>query len=276
MTTLDHLRRLVAQVRRRCGRLPAPAGDAFERLTEEALLEFGFFNVRRQLSGTQFGKDFSADYNDPEVSEPTHWYFECKNLAEPIGAGQVAPKLVWQLSTTALTGGFVVVGPAPISNELFELLERTEFPFHIFNWTAENFVRLLGVCPQTRAKWFPDLRIHATDREVVTWREQLLRPSSSGFEMRQPLRLRLRPKYEDRPPQYAYFTRDGHFQKWDTARDFAHSLTLFNAARWPIILRSIRIRTLSRNPPPSRLLILQPRQENLWASHGGSGRRPRA
>lgn len=93
------------------------AGNDFERMCEQLLREVGFFNVRRQLAGQPFGRDFTADLDDPDGGEPTHWFLECKNYVDAIGAGHAAPKLIWHLSSDRLTGGFVVVGPSKLSNE---------------------------------------------------------------------------------------------------------------------------------------------------------------
>lgn len=229
------------------------AGSDFEQMTEQLLLEFGFFNVRRQRAGSQHGRDFTADLDDPDGGLPTHWYIECKNLRGGIGSGEVAPKLIWHFSNERLTGGFVILGASRISNDLHEVLERTEFPFSIFDWTGNNFAKLVTLCPKTRTRWFPGLATSSGDM-AAQWRSHLLHPATAGYEMRSPLRLGVVPRFNP-PFANAYFQREGRFQVWPTDFCYWHYLSLFNACRSPLIVRSIRIRTIAYHPLPERLLV---------------------
>lgn len=240
-------------IRQRCAAFD-DAGADFEKLTGELLREFGFFNVRRQNAGTQFGRDFTADLAAPDLGEPTRWFFECKNHRDPITAGHIAPKLMWHFSNERLNGGFGIVGPGVISNELHEVLSRTEFPFSVFNWTDDNFAKLVLLCPATCGRWFPTVDLHPSPTEAQEWREHLLLPAASGYEIAAPLRFEVSPQYEP-PHEFAYFLRDGNFEKWRTDFDFKHILTLFNACRWPLIIRSMKVRTISYQPLPERILV---------------------
>jgi hypothetical protein len=231
------------------------AGNDFERMCEQLLREVGFFNVRRQFAGQQFGRDFTADLDDPEEGEPTHWFLECKNVVDVIGTRLVAPKLMWHLSSDRLTGGFVIVGASKLSNELHELLERTDFPFSIFNWTDDNFVKLVAICLDTQRRWFPGMAITPSSDEAAGWRAHLFRAASAGYEMLHPLRAAIAPRY-DPPFEYAYFFRDGRFEKWPADVGFVHFLRLFNACRWPLVVRSIALRTLAFDTLPARVLVL--------------------
>jgi hypothetical protein len=242
------------RLRAACAEFVDP-GDEFERLCEHLLREVGFFNVRRQLAGQQFGCDFTADLDDPERGDPTHWVMECKNRVDSIGTGLVAPKLVWHLSRGRLTGGFVIISASKLSNELHELLKRTDFPFSVFDWTDDNFVKLVAICPNARGRWFPDLEIAPSAEEAAGWRAHLFRAASAGYEMLHPLRVAIAARY-DPPFEYAYFVRDGRFEKWTTNVGFVHFLQLFNAWRWPIVVRSIAIRTVAFDPLPERVLVL--------------------
>jgi hypothetical protein len=251
---LDAFQRAKEVLRAACAAFD-DAGNELERMCEQLLREVGFFNVRRQLAGQQFGRDFTADLDDPEGGEPTHWFLECKNFVDDIGTGHVAPKLIWHLSSCRLTGGFVIVGASRLSNELHELLERTDFPFSVFNWTDDNFVKLVAICPQARRRWFPGMAITPSADEVAGWRAHLFRAASAGYEMLHPLRAAIAPRY-DPPFEYAYFSRNGRFEKWPTDVGFVHFLRLFNAWRWPLIVRSVAIRTLAYDALPSRVLVL--------------------
>jgi restriction endonuclease len=117
---LDRQRERANIVRSACGAFDDKGND-FEKLTGDLLREFGFFNVRRQRAGQQFGRDISARLDAIDGGDATHWYFECKNLKDAIGAGEVAHKLIWHLSRELLTGGFVIVGPGKLSNEVVGL-----------------------------------------------------------------------------------------------------------------------------------------------------------
>lgn len=239
-------------IRAACAAFDDKGGD-FERVTRELLGEFGFFNLRRQLAGQQFGRDLSGMLEEPGA-EASRWYFECKNLRDVISTGEVAPKLIWHLSAELLSGGFVIVGPGMLSNEVHELLARTEFPFSVFDWTGDNFVKLVGVCPETRERWFPALSPYWATEEAATWRAHLLTTERAGYEMANPLRFFVRRHFPN-PAQYAYFERDGHFEKWETEVSFVHVLFLSNVAKWPIVVSSIRVRTLACEPLPRRLLV---------------------
>ena len=81
-------------IRAACAAFDDKGGD-FERVTRELLGEFGFFNLRRQLAGQQFGRDLSGMLEEPGA-EASRWYFECKNLRDVISTGEVAPKLIWR------------------------------------------------------------------------------------------------------------------------------------------------------------------------------------
>lgn len=241
-------------IRERCREFDDLGAD-FERLTEALLHELHFFNVRREGAGSQFGRDFTADLDDEAEGAPSHWYIECKNFGnEPIRPADIAPKLIWHLSNDHLTGGFVIVGPSRISNDLKEILERGAFPFSIYNWTAEAFAKVVMLCPETCQRWFPKLY---ADCPAVShgWRRQLFEAATSGFMVKDPLRVNLVPRY-DPPFQYAYFVRDGHFQKWNTGFQFVHHLLTFNMSKVTVVVRAIRVRTLNFEPLPERILVL--------------------
>src|SRR5437660_3438376 len=77
-------------------------GKLLEKVVERALQDLGFQNVRRQLSGSQFGFDIVA-LRKSERGEPGEvWKFECKNLKVPITVNDIAPKLIWNFGRSVI------------------------------------------------------------------------------------------------------------------------------------------------------------------------------
>src|SRR5437879_6208084 len=98
-------------------------GEDFEQLTRDILWELQYFNIERQNTGTQFGRDFSADRKDDVTGKAQHWYFECKNLKGRVNLREISAKLIWHFRNKYLTGGFAILAPHGVSNEVRELLK---------------------------------------------------------------------------------------------------------------------------------------------------------
>ncbi|HEX8000859.1 MAG TPA: hypothetical protein VF528_20930 [Pyrinomonadaceae bacterium] len=122
-------------------------GETLERVLEDALKDAGFFNVRRQFSGSQYGFDVTAQRISPLDGRQEVWVFECKNLSRPINVDDIAPKLVWNYGK-AVIDRFVIVGTSAISNDLDQMLKQHQFSMQVGVWTDDNLEELIENSPQ--------------------------------------------------------------------------------------------------------------------------------
>ena len=161
---------------------------------------------------------------------------------------------MWHYDNKRLTGGFVIVGPSSISNELREFLEEHTFPFPIFNWTGEVFVKLVLLCPEAKKNWFPIVTSSPTIEDIHQWQEQLWNTPGSCYAPKDPLSVSVTIEND---PSYrvAYFMRGHQLEKWETDFEFVHRLGLYNAGTNPLIVHSLSIRTITYEPLPRRLLV---------------------
>lgn len=235
-----------------------PKGETLELVTEDLLREMEFVNVRRQNAGTQFGRDISADLRDP-TGAATQWYVESKNWEGRIGVADLGAKLIWHLAKLRLTGGFVVVGPSELSNELREILSAHPFPFRIYDWTGEAFARLVTLCADTRGKWFPNVVVPGlTSDERKAWRDLLFScgTGGTGYAPEHPLRVHVEVVHTP-PFQQAYALFADTLVRFDTDERFEHRLCWSNVGDSQVMVTAIRVRTLARLPLPARLLLLR-------------------
>src|SRR5437588_2493961 len=111
-------------------------GKLLEKVVERALQDLGFQNVRRQLSGSQFGFDIVA-LRKSERGEPGEvWKFECKNLKVPITVNDIAPKLIWNFGRSVIDR-FVIVSTSEPNNDLHQLLGTHSFSMPIVLWAGD-------------------------------------------------------------------------------------------------------------------------------------------
>lgn len=122
-------------------------GALLELVLRDALDDAGFQNVRRQLSGNQYGYDIVANRRSPADGRQESWVFECKNLARPITVDEIAPKLVWHYGQATIDR-FVIVGTSPISNDLDHLLRQHQFSMQIGVWTDSILEHLVESSPK--------------------------------------------------------------------------------------------------------------------------------
>ncbi|MEA2238197.1 MAG: hypothetical protein QOC81_2921 [Thermoanaerobaculia bacterium] len=128
----------------------------FEELCAELVTELGFINVRRQGSGTQFGRDIAADFA-ARRAEP--WFFECKRYSRPIPLKEISNKLLWADAQDRLDY-FVIVSNADVSNDFQQLIDLpSRRRYKILTWTGSTFRRLLATCPRTVGAWFTGKQI---------------------------------------------------------------------------------------------------------------------
>jgi hypothetical protein len=128
----------------------------FEELCAELVTELGFINVRRQGSGTQFGRDIAADFAGSRA-EP--WFFECKRYSRSIPLKEISNKLLWADALDRLAY-FVIISNADVSNDFQQIITLpSRRPYKILTWTGNTFRRLLASCPLTVEAWFGGQRI---------------------------------------------------------------------------------------------------------------------
>jgi hypothetical protein len=235
----------------------ADKGSDFELVVQDLLREFGFVNVRRQLSGTQFGRDLAGDL-PAERGAAKRWHFEAKNK-DVITSRDVAEKLLWKTGNGIVGGGFAIVGPGTLSNDLNELLSETSHPFRfpIYDWTGEAFAKIVACCPASAARWFPAVSIPAAIAQSISHlRAELLRTSNAGGRAVVPLHASLYPVF-DPPFQRAYWLQNDNVISADSsAVGFEHQLLLESRADHEIVIRRVRLRTLSWRALPGRMLLL--------------------
>lgn len=236
------------QIRAACDALPDKGPD-FEQLTEELIRGLGFVQVQQQHSGTQFGRDFTA-FRDTDRGRE-RWFFECKNLTDNVTVALAAAKLIQHVDRRGLHA-FAIVGPSQLSNELRELLERNPFPFPVFNWTGDAFVKAVFAVDSVRRRWFPSVAVSASADEQQAYSRELLEQCLPPAA--EPLEVSIEPR--NRPPyQLAYFLRDGNLFEHTTDFEYEHLLMFHNRGRSALLITSIAITTLSCEPLPERLLV---------------------
>jgi hypothetical protein len=141
----------------------------FEELCADLVTELGFINVRRQGSGTQFGRDIAAEF---VASRMESWFFECKRYASTIPLKEVSNKLLWADSQETLDY-FVIASNAELNNDFRQLVNlSSRRQFRILTWTGVTFRRLLAACPRTVSSWFGGLSIGEQITAVDFLREQ--------------------------------------------------------------------------------------------------------
>lgn len=126
-------------------------GALLELVLMDALTDIGFQNVRRQLSGNQYGYDLIANRPSPFDGRLETWVFECKNLSKPITVDEIAPKLVWHYGNATIDR-FVIVGTSRITNDLDHLLRQHQFSMQIGVWTDEALEGLIKSSPKAMAR----------------------------------------------------------------------------------------------------------------------------
>lgn len=224
-------------------------GPDFEQLTEELIRGLGFVQVQQQNSGTQFGRDFSAFRDTNRGRE--RWFFECKNLDDNITVALAAAKLIQHVDRRGLHA-FVIVGPSQLSNELRELLDRNPFPFPVFDWTADAFVKAVLAVDSVRLRWFPSITVTLTADERAAYARELLEQCLPPAA--EPLEIGIEPR--NRPPyQMAYFLDDGKLLEYTTDFEYEHRVMLHNRGRSALLVTSLAITTVRRDPLPERLLV---------------------
>ncbi|PJZ79271.1 restriction endonuclease [Leptospira meyeri] len=116
-------------------------GSLFEKVFMAALESAGYLNIRKQQSGSQFGFDIYAE-TKTQIGTSSYCYFECKNLKNSIKPQDIAPKLIWHYRKSKITL-FVIATISDLSNEAFELLATSTFPFSVEIWGKEFIINLI-------------------------------------------------------------------------------------------------------------------------------------
>ncbi|MCA1616873.1 MAG: hypothetical protein LC800_22875 [Acidobacteria bacterium] len=130
---------------------PGNKGELLELVLVDALEDLGFKNVRKQLSGSQYGFDVSAHRVSRTDGRLEVWKFECKNLNRPVTVGDIAPKLLWHDGSVTLDR-FVIVGVSQLSNDLDHLLRHHRLPMPISVWTEGDLADLFAASPRAMAR----------------------------------------------------------------------------------------------------------------------------
>jgi hypothetical protein len=220
-------------------------GELLERVLERALWDLGFQQVRRQMSGVQFGFDISAMRISEANAREEIWKFECKNLKGPVTVTHIAPKLIWNY-TRSIIDRFVIVTVNDISNDLDHLLSSHTFSMPITIWSGEKFERAVrsssGAMELLGLPFEPEQRPNLADLEGVQYP-----PQTILFDVFHEL---------DPPFRFDYWFRGSEITKAYTATGFRLIAIITNNSERDLDIHSLDVITLEIEHISSRVLRL--------------------
>lgn len=221
-----------------------------ERVAVGVLKDLGAIEVRRQLSGTQFGFDIWARVPNHQ-GEFEIWKIECKNLGKPLALDDVAPKLIWH-SASATIDRFVLVSTSPPANDLIHFLESHPYSFPIELWTGDTLFRLVTAS----ALALRALRLTENPGPLPT--------PGHVYLPRGPLLFDL--IHTQNPPrQFAFYKPEGGaLVKSFTSLEFKLDVLLGNRGRKDVIVRQLRCRTIARADLGRLRLLVQTKAKGLF------------
>lgn len=149
-----------------------------------ALPEDDLARVRKQGSGHQFGHDIEFDARDARTGT-LRCHVECKNLADKVGIGDIAPKVLQQIVywENKPLDYFIVISPrSEATNELSLLVQDCNYgrklPFQILIWSTDQRVEeLFQLTPQLYRDLYhrpaPKLTTQRATEIAQRWQQQL-------------------------------------------------------------------------------------------------------
>ncbi|HEY0323067.1 MAG TPA: hypothetical protein VGC66_19075 [Pyrinomonadaceae bacterium] len=221
-------------------------GPALELVLQAVLDDAGFRNIRRQLSGSQFGYDLIAQRDSPVDGRDEVWVFECKNLSRTITMDDIAPKLVWHYGRAAIDR-FVIVGTSPISNDLDLLLRQHQFSMQIGVWTGDTLEQLITNSPKAMKRLFPG---YITDDVKPT-------PNIEALPFYPQNSITLEVDHQLNPPYcFDYTLVDGVVTKAFNNVELRLLVTITNPTRATLDVHSLNVITLNYQQVMGRVLRL--------------------
>lgn len=147
-------------------------GSILELVTKDVLADYGFQNIRKQNSGSQYGFDLVANTKSKFDDRQEIWKFECKNLSTPINIDDIAPKLIWYLGSNTIDH-FVIVSTSDISNDLDHLLSEHQFPMPIHVWSGSTLEKIIFESPLAMKRLGLESQINTDKKNDVIYIERL-------------------------------------------------------------------------------------------------------
>lgn len=210
-------------------------GSALELVLQDVLDDAGFRNIRRQLSGSQFGYDLIAHRDSPVDGRDEVWVFECKNLSRTITMDDIAPKLVWHYGRAAIDR-FVIVGTSPISNDLDLMLRQHQFSMQIGVWTGDTLEQLITSSPKAMKRLFPE---YITD-------DVQLGPNIETLPFHPQNSITLEVDHQLNPPySFDYILLDSVVTKAFNNVELRLLVTITNPTRATLDIHSLNVTTLN-------------------------------
>jgi hypothetical protein len=245
----DREKRLIDEVSQ-CLLSAPDKGALLERVTEGLLKDAGALEVRRQLSGSQFGFDIWARVPN-RAGEVEIWKVECKNVRRPLTLEEVAPKLIWQSASTTIDR-FVVVGTSPPANDLVHFLESHPYSFPIDLWTSDTL--FTSIAASTRA--LTALGIKGPPGSSPSPARTFLPSGPLSFDL----------VHTQSPPrQFAYFRHTGgSLVKSFTNLEFKLHVLLGNRGTSDVIVTQLRCRTVAYAEKGSSRVVIQTKAKGIF------------
>lgn len=221
-----------------------PKGYLLEKVLELTLRDLGFEEVRRQMSGTQYGFDVSAIKAESDGRKDV-WKFECKNLKGPITVAHIAPKLIWNY-TRSIIDRFVIVSINDVSNDLDHLLSVHNFSMPISIWSGERLERIIrssrSAMELLGLSCEPEQRPDLAELDVVQYP-----PQSILLDVFHEL---------DPPFRFDYWFRASEITKAYTGTDFRLIAMVTNNSERDLDIHSLDVITLEYEHISTRVLRL--------------------
>jgi hypothetical protein len=220
-------------------------GQLLEEVLARVLRDLGFHQVRRQMSGVQFGFDVSAVRMSESSAREEIWKFECKNLSGPVTVTQIAPKLIWNY-TRSIIDRFVIVSVHDLSNDLDHLLSGHTFSMPITIWSGEKLERAVRSSPSAMELLGlpsePEQRANLAELEAVQYP-----PQAILFDVFHEL---------DPPFRFDYWFRGSEIIKAYTGSEFRLMAMITNNRERDLDIHSLDVITLEHEHISSRVLRL--------------------
>jgi hypothetical protein len=226
-------------------RLSKSKGELLEKVLERTLRDLGFQQIRRQMSGVQFGFDISAIRMYEAEGREEVWKFECKNLKGAVTVADIAPKLIWNY-TRSVIDRFVIVSVNDISNDLDHLLSNHTFSMPITVWSGDKLER--AICNSPSAMELLGLSserdgcTNFADLEAIQYPSQIIL-----FDVFHEL---------DPPYKFDYWFRGNEITKAYTGTEFRLIAMITNNSERDVDISSIDVITLEHEKVSSRVLRL--------------------
>lgn len=212
-------------------------GLLLEQVVEDLLNDHGYKNVKRQNGGSQYGYDIICYKSEKDLQECLK--VECKNLRNPTGINDLAPKLIWHIKNPRIDR-FIIVSVNGISNDVRLLLEQKSFSFPIEVWSSDYLEYLVSQSPKALS------RLQVETKEVSKKSEPEIFPSAE---------VKFHVVYNDGEPfSIDYFKLGERLIKAYTPVGFQLTVKIGNPLQHEITVTQLNIKTVYYSEVNTRIL----------------------